>query len=200
MTLLVCARSPFIAAVFQNNFWEGGMTPKVTNEFTISPPADPPVITFIDCSMASWREEMRQKNNTISRFFFVYRGLSNDNVEVAKGTKISGCTAGRWFQNRCFRYINVGELHSRTTPRTRWKTWCASTVSNSENRRSIWLTRTHVGGSKKGGVTQWWQSSLLGVYQCKLSQLIRHAYLLLLSWADMAALCMPLVSTLMNGF
>ena len=53
MTLLICARSPFTAAVFQNNFWEGGMTPKVTTEFTISPPADPTVITFIECSMTS---------------------------------------------------------------------------------------------------------------------------------------------------
>ena len=57
--------------------------------------------------MAASREEGCYEKS-ILKHFHVYKGLSNDDVGVARGTVFSGDTAGSWSQNRRFRSTIVG--------------------------------------------------------------------------------------------
>ena len=57
--------------------------------------------------MATGHEEQCYEIN-ISTYFRVCKERSNVDARVAEGHRISGLTAGRWFQDRRFRYRNVG--------------------------------------------------------------------------------------------
>ena len=47
------------------------------------------------------------KNVSSKNFMLAKKGLSNDDVRLAKGNRVSGDTTESWFQNRRFRQRNV---------------------------------------------------------------------------------------------
>ena len=73
---------------------------------TIAPPPETGDF-FNEHFMATGHEEQCYEIN-ISTYFRVCKERSNVDARVAEGHRISGVTAGRWFQNRQFRYRKVG--------------------------------------------------------------------------------------------